>query len=175
MDLTSYNRLGQVFSAANVSAKSIVAVSTTETGVILYNPVGSTKIFLIVNIGFAWTTAAAAVHNLGIAIAAPNPTTIPASTTAIGSGVKQMNGSGNSGLSVAQAYDAATLPTAPVAVMWFGGAMYATGAGNSPYSLNFNVDGAVALVPGAVACLCAVTTTMVGLGHMTWLELPIQP
>lgn len=172
MDLTSYNRLGQVYSAANVSAKSVIAVTTAMTGVIVYNPVGSGKNVLITDVGWVWTTAPGAVHNIGLATAAPN-LTIPASVTAIGSGVRLANGSGNAGNSVTLVYDAATLPVAPVACRWFGGAAYATAAGNSPFMIRDPVDGAIMLVPGAVMCFCAVTTTLVGMGHVTWVEVPV--
>lgn len=171
MDLISYNRLGQVFTAANVSAKSVIATTTAMTGLILYNPPGSNKICLITDAAFVWTTAPAAVHNLGIATAAPN-LVAPASVTAAGSPVVVSNGSGNSGNSVTLAYDAATLPVAPVARRWSFGAVYGSGVGESPYVATDHVDGAIALIPGAVACLVVVTTTSVGMGSFTWVELP---
>lgn len=174
MDVINYNRLGQVFTAANVSAKSVVAVSTTATGLILYNPAGSGKQIFILDAGFAWTTAPAAVHNLGIATQAPS-LTAPATVTAAGSPVVVSNSSGNAGNSVTQAYDAATLAVAPVARRWFGGAVYGSGVGESPYSLIDHVDGAISAIPGGVILLCAVTTTAVGLGSFTWLELPYAP
>ena len=174
MDLTSYNRLGQVFVAANVSAKSVIAVTTAMTGVIIYNPAGSTKNVLLIDAGFVWTTAPGAVHNIGIAIAPPN-LTAPATVTAIGSGVLQANSTGNSAASITRVYDAATLPVAPVAVRWFGGAAYASAAGNSPYQVFDHIDGAIMLVPGAVACLTVVTTTAVGMGSLTWIEVPVNP
>lgn len=171
MDLISYNRLGQVFTAANVSAKSVVAVSTTATGLMIYNPIGSGKIIILTDASFVWTTAPAAVHNLGIATAAPN-TTIPASVTAAGSPTVVSNSSGTSGNSITLAYDAATLPVAPVARRWFGGGVYGSGVGESPYNMVDHVDGAISAIPGGLICLCAVTTTAVGMGSMTWVELP---
>lgn len=170
MDLISYSRLGQVYSAANVSAKSVIAVTTAMTGVIIYNPLGSTKNLLLIDAGFAWTTAPAAVHNLGIAIG-PSAAT-PTSLTAIGSGVKCLNGQGNASTSITGAYDAATFAAAPVACRWIGGAVYGSGVGESPYRLLDNTDGAIMLTPGSFACLTVVTTTAVGVGHMTWVELP---
>lgn len=167
MDLVAYNRLGQVFTAANVSAKSVIAVTTAMTGVILYNPPNSGKVLVIVDAGFVWTTAPAAVHNVGLATAAPN-LTAPSSVTAIGSGVKCSNGSGNANNSVTLAYDAATLAVAPVACRWMGGAL----TGVSAYSIIDHVDGAISLIPGAVLTFAAVTTTAVGMGHVTWVELP---
>lgn len=174
MDLINYNRLGQVFTAANVSAKSVIAVTTAMTGLILYNPVGSGKQVIITDASFLWTTAPAAVHNLGIATAPPN-LTAPTSVTAAGSPAVVSNGSGNAGNSVTIAYDAATLPVAPVARRWFGGAVYGSGVGESPYSILDHVDGAISLIPGAVACLTVVTTTAVGLASFTWVELAYNP
>ena len=169
LDRLGYNRAGQLFYAANVAAKSVVAVSTTATGVILYNPVGSNKTLAIVDAGFSWTTAPAAVHNLGLGSMAPN-ITAPTGLTAIGSGVLSGNGSGNAGNSVARAYDAATLPVAPVAARWFGGAVYGSGVGESPFSIIDYVDGAL-LVPAGGACvMIALTTTCVGVGHISWIE-----
>lgn len=173
MDLSNYNRLGMVYTAANISAKSVIAVTTSMTGVILYNPPGSGKNLLIANMGWVWTTTPAAVHNLGFATAAPN-LTAPATVTAIGSGVKLANGSGNAGNSVTLAYDAATLPIAPVACKWWGGAAFSgTAATTGPFQIVDQTDGGIMLVPGAVGCFCAVTTTMVGMGSVTWIEVPV--
>ena len=171
-DIASYNRQGLVFTAANTAAKSVIAVTTAMTGVILYNPAGSGKKLVLLHAGWVWTTAPAAVHNIGIALASPN-VTVPATLTAIGSGVLAADGSGNSGASVARAYDAATLPVAPVAVRWFGGAAFSgTAATTGPFSMVDYVDGAIVLVPGATMTFAAVTTTAVGMGSVTWIEVP---
>ena len=171
LDIASYNRRQQVFTAANVSAKSVIAVTTAMTGVILYNPAGSNKKALLVDCGFVWTTVPGAVHNIGIAIAPPNATA-PSSLTAIGSGVLLADGSSNAGNAVCRAYDAATLAVAPVAQKWLGGAAWGSSVGVSPYDAVFQLDGSIILVPGAVACLTVVTTTAVGMGHFTWIEVP---
>lgn len=170
LDRLAYNRAGQLFTAANVAAKSVVAVSTTATGVILYNPVGSNKTLYIVDAAFAWTTAPAAVHNLGWAIMAPS-ITAPTSLTAIGSGVQTCQGFGNAGNSVAQAYDAATLPVAPVMRRIAGGAVYGSGVGESPYSIIDYIDGALAVPAGGAFVFAGVTTTLVGLGSVSWIEI----
>lgn len=171
IDRIAYNKAGQMFCGANVSAKSVVAVSTTATGVILYNPVGSNKMIYIVDGSFAWTTAPAAVHNIGWAVMAPN-ITAPATNTNIGSGIQTCLGYGNSGNSVAQMFDASTLPAAPVMRRIFGGAVYGSGVGESPYSIIDYVDGALAVPAGGAIVFAAVTTTLVGLGSMTWIEVP---
>lgn len=170
IDRLAYNRAGQLFTAANVSAKSVIAVAAGMTGVILYNPVGSNKTLYILDVGWAWTTAPGAVHNIGIAIMAPNVTT-PTALTTIGSGVLSGQGTGNAGSSVARAYDAATLPAAPVMQRICFGAAYGSAVGESPYQLIDYVDGALAVPPGGAACLAAVTTTAVGLGSISWVEI----
>ena len=172
LDVAGYNRKGQVFTAANISAKSVIAVTTAMTGVILYNPAGSNKKLVIVDAGWEWTTAPAAVHNIGMALAAPH-VTVPSSLTAIGSGVLAADGSGNAGASVARAYDAATLPVAPVIQRWSFGATYGSGVGESPAMLLDRIDGSLILVPGAVLTFAAVTTTAVGMGSLTWIEVPV--
>lgn len=173
IDLAGYNRSGQVFTGANVSAKSVIAVTTGMTGLILYNPVASGKKLLLTHAGFAWTTAPAAVHNVGIAIMAQNAAA-PTSLTAAGSGIVAADGSPSVG--VAKIYDAATLPVAPVAVRWFGGNLYqaASGVGTTiaGYQLVDYIDGGLALVPGAAATLTVVTTTAVGIGSFSWVEVP---
>lgn len=171
IDRLAFNRAGQLYCAANVSSKTVVAVSTTATGVILYNPVGSNKVLWIVDAGFAWVTAPAAVHNLGWAVMTPN-ITAPTGLTAIGSGVLTANGTGNAGNSVAQAYDAATLPVAPVMRRIAGGAVYGSGVGESPYSIIDYIDGALGVQPGGAFVFAAVTTSLAGLGSVFWIELP---
>ena len=170
IDRLAYTRAGQCFMAANIAAKSVVAVSTTATGVILYNPVGSNKTLYILDAGFSWTTAPAAVHNLGFAIMAPN-VTVPTGLTAIGSGVQDARGYGNAGNSVAQAYDAATLPAAPVMRRNVGGAVYGSGVGESPFQIMDYIDGTIGVPPGGAFVFAGVTTTLVGLGSVTWIEL----
>jgi hypothetical protein len=170
IDLLTYNKNGQLFTAANTAAKNVPAVSTTATGVILYNPVGSNKTLYITSAGFAWVVAPAAVHNLGFAIMAPS-ITAPTGLTPIGSGVQDCRGFGNSGASVAAAYDAATLPLAPVMRRIVGGAVYGSGVGESPYTLIDYIDGALAVQPGGAFVFAAVTTTLNGIGSVTWVEI----
>ena len=170
LDRLAYNRAGQLFTAANVSAKSVIAVTTAMTGVILYNPTGSNKTLYIADYSFVWTTVPGAVHNIGLATMTPN-VTVPTSLTAIGSGVLTGQGLGNAGTSVAQCYDAATLPVAPVARRWMGGSAWGSSVGTAPYSMIDMVDGAIAVPPGGAACFTVVTTTAVGMGSISWIEI----
>ena len=170
IDRLAYAKAGSLFHIANTAAKSVIAVAAAMTGVILHNPQGSNKKLAIVDVGFAWTTVPGAVHNLGIGIVAPE-LAAPTSLTAIGSGVQSADGSGTRGKSVAYGYDAATFAVAPVARQWFGGAAWGTSVGVSPYLMVDTVDGGLIVPPGASACLIVVTTTAIGLGSLSWIEI----
>lgn len=171
--LADYNRAGQMFTGANVSGKSVIAVTTSMTGLILYNPVNSGKKLLLTHAGFVWTTAPAAVHNIGIAIMKANAAA-PTSLTPAGNSAQALDGSASVGVGIC--YDAATLPTAPVAVRWIGGNLYqaasAVGTTIAGYQIVDYIDGGIALVPGSAACLTVVTTTAVGMGSFNWVEVP---
>ena len=165
LDIASYNRQGKVFHIANVAAVSVLAVSTTMTGLILSNPYGSNKKFIMVDAGWVWTTAGAAAHQAGLAVG--YSATAVTHTTPIT--VYNADGSGTSTTSVALADNSSTLPVAATVRRWFGGSL---GTAVSPYMVNDLIDGAVILVPGAYCHLTTVTTTMVGMGSMTWIEVP---
>lgn len=166
LNVSDLNRQGKVFTAANVSAKNHIAVATGMTGLIVYNPMGSGVKLVMIDVGFAYTTAPAALHNIGLAMMASNPT-VPTSLTAAGSPAKAADGSGRVGAAVA--YDAATLPAAPVAVRWLWGVL-ATGSVN-PTAFSERLDGSLVVVPGAAICTTVVTTTAAGMAHFTWAEV----
>ncbi len=172
LNVADLNRQGRVFCAANVSAASVIAVTTTMTGLTLYNPLGSGKKAVLIDAGFVWTTVPAAVHNVGLAVLNTNAGAIPTGITNLAIAA---DGSGN--LGVVQASASIVLNTAPVARRWFLNALYqaASAAGTTvAAATQFDrIDGSLILVPGASVSLCAVTTTAVGMGSFTWAELPI--
>ena len=171
LDIASYNRQGKLFYAANVSTKTVSAVGTAMTGVILHNPAGSGKKLLVVDAGFSYVTVPLAVAAIGLGMAAPNATA-PSSLTAIGTGVMAADGSGAGVAAVGRAYDAATLAVAPTAAAWGFTYNYTSAASGNPATVYFQVDGGRLLVPGATICLIALTTASAGVGHISWVEVP---
>ena len=113
LNVSDLNRQGKVFVAANVSAKNHIAVTTSMTGLIVYNPYGSGVKLVLIDAGFAYTTAPAALHNIGLAVMASN-TAVPTSLTVAGRSAVAADGSGRVGAAIA--WDAATLPAAPEVV-----------------------------------------------------------
>ena len=172
LDIASYNRQGKLFYAANVSTKTVSAVGTAMTGVILHNPTGSGKKLLVVDAGFSYVTVPVAVAAIGLGMAAPNATA-PASLTAIGTGVMAADGSGSGTQAVGRAYDAATLPVAPTAAKWGFTYNYVSAASGNPATVFYYVDGSLLLVPGATIALIALTTASAGVGSISWIEVPV--
>lgn len=168
LNVADLNRQGRVFVAANVSAKNHIAVTTVMTGLILWNPPSSRVKVVMIDWGFVYTTAPAAVHNLGLAQATAT-TVLPTSLTPAGRTATSADGSGNVGQAVA--YDAATLNAAPVAVRWSFG--LSTAAASVVEGFNDRLDGSLVLVPGAALTTAVVTTTAVGMASFTWAEIPL--
>lgn len=170
LDIASYNRQGKVFYGANVSVKTVSAVGTAMTGVILHNPTGSGKKLILVNAGFSFTTVPVAVSAVGVGMAAPNATA-PSSLTAIGTGVLAADGSGNAASAVGRLYDAATLAVAPTAALWGYTYNYTSAASGNPATCFYQIDGSLILVAGATAALIALTTAAAGVGSISWIEV----
>jgi hypothetical protein len=153
-----------VFVGANVSAKSVIAVTAAMTGLILWNPVGSGKKLVLIDAGFGFTTGPAASTQIGIAVMNASQV-LPTSLTVAGRSAISADGAGN--LPAGIVWDAATLPAAPVAVRWFAST---NGTAANYANVLDRIDGSVILVPGSAACLAVVTTTAVGIGSFTWAE-----
>ena len=169
IDRLAYNRAGQVFSAANVATKNVIAVNNAMTGLILYNPVGSNKTLFVLDYSFAWVTVPGAVHQIGLGVVAPFGTAATLTTTIA---TYDGRGFGNSGVAVGIASDSVTFAgsLAPIARRWAGGAAYSA-TGLSAYSIIDYVDGAIAVQPGGACCLIGLTTTAAGVGAITWAEI----
>lgn len=168
LNVSDLNRQGKVFVAANVSAKNHIAVTTSMTGLIVYNPYGSGVNLVMVDVGFAYTTAPAALHNIGLAVMSSN-TAVPTSLTVAGRSAVSADGKGNPGKAIA--WDAATLPAAPVAVRWMWGTMATGSVGFA--GMSERLDGSIVVAPGAAICTTVVTTTAAGMAHMTWAEVAV--
>ncbi len=167
INVSDLNRQGKVFVAANVSTKNFVAVSTTATGLMVYNPFGSGVKVVLIDASFQYVTGPTAVTQVGIAVMNSN-TAVPTSLTVSGRSAVAADGSGN--VPKAIAWDAATLPAAPVAVRWSFGSC---GTAVTTAALVDRIDGSIILVPGALAILCGLTTTAAGVGAFTWTEVPV--
>lgn len=167
IDVLAYAKLGQVFFASNQAAVTLSALSTTATGLVLSNPIGSGKNIALISAQWAFQTAPAGASVVGIAMSPGVQATNTTHTTPINQ-VQMAQLNGTAGVSVARVDSSATTVGTPVFARIMGGPVAASQI-NPPYINDF-IDGAIILVPGTSIQLAYVTTAAVGLGSFTWLE-----
>lgn len=160
-------RLGNVYSAANQTAATLSALSTTATGLILSNPYGSGKNLAIITVTWAFSTAPAGASVVGIAMSpSVSQTQVTHTTPAT---VQNNLLAGTQGpVGVGKVDVAATTVGTPVWIRQLGGPVAASQI-NPPY-IRDDIDGALILVPGTSIQLAYTTTAAVGFGSITWLE-----
>lgn len=159
---------GKVFSACNQAAKALTTLSSTYTGHLIYNPIGSSINLSILQCAVAVATAPAGVstmHYEGTLIvqnAAPTSNTVnTVFSNLLGS---SFTGQGNS-------YNISTLPTAPVAIRGLGGGPNATGSTTTPFIVD-DLAGLFVLLPGTYIGLGYLTTAISVVASFHWSELP---
>ncbi len=157
---------GNVYRAANQTATTwSVALNTTHTGLVVYNPVGSTKNLVILNASFALSVAPAAIAHVGLF------------TGYVGAGIVTHTTPltpynclvGGSGSPLGGADAAATLVGTPVWAMPFMGGFTAAALPSTTPSV-IDVDGLIVVKPGGY-CGIGALTAVVGFGAITWKEV----
>lgn len=142
------------------------ALSTTQTGFTLTNPIGSNKSLVLLQVRGALTTAPAAIATVvltaglvsGTAVTQTTPLTVRNANFAI------------TKTGVGLAASAVTLPAAPVVLRGLGGPV-ATGSISQPQILE-DIDGAIVINPGCSVSINSLTTAISGVWSMTWKEVP---
>lgn len=163
------NRLGKMFYACNQAAATVTLINTsTATGFILSNPLGSGKKLVLKDAMFAYTTVPIATAILFLAQSIAPHTTSVTHTTPLA--VYSADGSGASTVSVARADAAATTPNLPVYSRILGYSP-TTPATTGALSFKDEVNGAMILVPGTYAQISYITTAPVGITYMAWAEV----
>jgi hypothetical protein len=142
------------------------ALSTTQTGFTLTNPLGSGKNLVVLNIDVAPTTAPAAAATI---VAAANVNPVAAAVTQGTPLVVRNAKLGISDTGVGLAASAATLPAAPVVVRAIGGPVGASSLNGEP--IHDKVDGALVLTPGTALSINSLTTAISAVISMTWAEV----
>lgn len=143
------------------------ALSTTQTGFTLTNPVGSGVNLILLQIRCAFTTAPAGIASLVLAAnVLPSAAAVTQGTPLTVRNAKLGNPSVGGGL----AASAATLPAAPVVIRALGGPV-ATGSVSQPQIVD-DVDGAVVLEQGTAVSINSLTTAVSGIFSMVWREVP---
>ena len=166
LDIFEYAKLGQVFHASNQQNRTLSALSTTATGLILTNPYGSGKNIALLHVGGAYNTAPAAASEVGIAMSPAVSQTAVTHTSA--EVVRKAVLDGGSGSAVGLVDYAATTVGTPVFVRFL---MGVNAASSVLFTyLDAKIDGSLIIPPGASIQLAYVTTAVVGNFSFTWLE-----
>lgn len=158
---------GDIFYAANQTATTwSVALNTTHTGLVVYNPVTSNKNIVIIKVGFALSVAPVGIASIGLfggysgtGILTHTTPLTPASTT-----IGRPTGYGG-------ADAAATLVGTPTWLMPMMGGFTAGALPSTSMSV-VDIGGSIIVPPGAY-CGIGALTAVVGFGAIFWKEISI--
>jgi hypothetical protein len=158
---------GNVFSGANQAAQAIsVALATTYTGLLLYNPLGSGKILVPTKIKFALSVAPAAIATVGLLGGFAATGGVTAQTAAVAVQSSQI-GNLSKGVGITLSQATITTPTW-IMQLYDGFTAAALPAPTPPVEL----DGSIQILPGAFIGIGALTA-VTGLGSIFWEEIPL--
>ena len=160
-------RYGNTYAAANQAAQAVsVALATTYTGLMLYNPVGSGVMLVPTKLKYALSVAPAAIATLGLIAGFSATGGVTAQTTKL---TNQSSQIGNAGTGKGIALSAATIVTPTWLQQLADG--FTAAALPAPGGV-WDMEGLFQILPGGfigVGALTAVT----GLGSIAWEEVPI--
>lgn len=158
---------GNSFSAANPAAQAVsVALATTYTGLVLYNPVNSGVLLVPTKVKFALSVAPAGIATIGLLAGFLATGGVTAQTTKL---TVQSNQIGGSKAASGIALSAATITTPTWLQQLYDGF---TAAALPAPTLPVDLEGLYGILPGGfigVGALTAVT----GLGSIAWEEIPL--
>lgn len=160
-------RTGRMYSAANQAAQAVsVALATTYTGLMLYNPIGSGKILVPNKVKYALSVAPAGIATIGLLAGFSATGGVTAQTTKL---TVQNNQIGNSAAGVGIALSAATITTPTwLQEMYDGFTAAALPAPTVPVDL----EGLYGILPGGFIGV-GVLTAVTGLGSIAWEEVDL--
>ena len=150
---------------ANFTTCSGVALATTYTGLLVYNPIGSGVILIPRLVKFALSVAPAAIASIGLISGVQSAA--PTGLTALNVRNNQI---GNAGSGKGLAYSAATIATPIWQQQLVDGFTAAALPAPSPL---VDLKGDVVLLPGAFLAIGALTA-VTGLGSISWQETPLN-
>ena len=161
---------GKIFTGGNQAAAALSLLSSTCTGLALWNPYGSNVNLVLLDICIAQATAPVAAASFQLegvqrpvpGVAAPTGA-LTAYNTLLGSGLKA-----NGVLSAS-----CTLTATPTLIRAIGGGPVATSNIQAAF-IRDEVAGAIIIGPGCSVNLGATTTAISVVASFTWAELPVS-
>jgi hypothetical protein len=167
LDMASYTRQGKSFFACTQTAGATTALSTTYTGLVVYNPWGSGKKLVLYYANWAFTTLPTGVG--GVFLSTGNTPSVAATPSGTAATIWSSDGSGVNTIGAARAFTIATLPVVNVYVAPL--AMCSTGT-TVAMAMPAFPEGGFVVVPGNYVCVSHFTTVATGLATFAWVEVP---
>jgi len=161
---------GKLFQATTQTAQALSTKSSTCTGLILFNPYGSTVNLVLLDICVALATAPAGISNIHLeGVQTPVPSVAAPSGNAV---TVQPTYLGSSFASQAFASTSATLTATPTVIRAIGGGPNASGSVTTPF-IRDEVAGQIIVSPGCSINLGYITTAISVVATYVWAELPL--
>ncbi len=161
------NGSDNVYNASTQAGVALsTALSTTQTGYTLYNPINSGFNLIIQMITVMPTTAPAGISTILLTANNNATATAPSSVTALTVRNSKLGAGANA---VGLAYSACTLPAAPQVVAALGG-VSATGS-TTPFPIQWETDGIFVVTPGSSVSVNCLTTAISAVISMNWTEV----
>lgn len=158
---------GAIYTAANQAAQAVtVALATTYTGILLYNPPGSGKLLNLLKIKYALSVAPAAIATIGLLGGFSATGGVTAQTTKL---AVQSARIGDTSAGAGIALSAATIVT-PTWIFQLEDGFTAAALPNP--TLLTDLEGMFSILPGGFLGIGALTA-VTGLGSIAWEEVPV--
>jgi hypothetical protein len=168
MNIDALAKLGQVYTGCTTASGLCTGLSTTYTGLCIYNPFGSGVSLLMFDFCAAASAAPATFGELMISVSSSISATAPATNTSAGLIAAAKTG-GGSGLSKANLFTITTLPVVNVNYKVVPGSL-TTGALTGP-TFYSKFDGSLIVVPGTGVMVSFTTTAINAQYSFTWAEV----
>jgi len=167
------NEAGGKFFVCNSAAQALsLTGTTTYTGLVLYNKVGSQFNLVLKQAIFSPTIAETGVGAVAL-FSQDIATTLPSLTaTNVANGaLKQLLDGKQS--DIALPASSCTLAANPKLIRPIMGIPWVTATAQAAWNASDNIDGQIVIPPGAGVGIVAVTTAITGIGYFSWSEVAI--
>ncbi len=171
MYIGDYAKLGQVFTGCSIAAGATTGLSTTYTGLLVYNPFGSGVNLLMFDACAALSTAVAGTEVMISVSSAISQTAVTAGTNGATIQAAKVGTTGTNGGAQAITRTATTLPVVNVNFKVVPGSnLSGSAVTESTYYSKF--DGSLIVVPGTGVMFSFTTAAYTGQYSFTWAEVP---
>jgi len=168
---------GNMFYAVNTAAQALSVASSTYTGLVLQNPVGSVKNLVLLEAYWATSIVPTGVGSVvlgwGTAQTAGVPLVLTTGNSSGPNGLSVLIGSGNKGVAQVGASCTYSVLGAAAAPTILRPLIGIAGAGTNMLEYKDEIGGGLIIAPGYNVCIEAITTAITGFAYFSWAELAI--